>query len=76
MRYFARKNQIETIGNEFCLGLRGEKKSHVREEIKEMLREMERKNPKLFDSIKHGMQVPAIETLFVIPKKENFLLKI
>jgi hypothetical protein len=22
------------------------------------------------------MQVPAIETLFVIPKKENFLLKI
>ena len=69
-RRFARKNNIQVIGNEFCIGLKGEKKSHVREEIKELLRELEKKNKYLFDSVKHALQNPDTKAMFVIPKKK------
>jgi hypothetical protein len=72
---FVRKNNIETIGNEFCFGLKGEKKSHVREEIKNMLIELEKKNKFLFPSVKNALQNPEMEHLFLQPKK-SFLEKI
>ena len=80
LRRFARKNNIKTIGNEFCIGLRGEKKSHVREEIKELLFNLEKNNKHLFDSIKHSLQKVDLESLFLKSKKKKnmkyFLKKI
>lgn len=66
---FVNKNNIKTIGNEFCIGLKGEKKSHVREDIKKMLSELEKKNKFLFPSVKHALQNPDINSLFVVPRK-------
>jgi tRNA(Ile)-lysidine synthase TilS/MesJ len=66
---FVKKNNIKTIGNEFCVGLKGEKKAHIREEIKKILIEMENKNKYLFSSLKNAMQNPDLNALFIIPKK-------
>lgn len=71
LRKFVIKNNIKIIGNEFCIGLKGEKKSHVREEVKKMLRVLENKNKFLFPSIKNALQNPNINSLFIIPKN-NF----
>ncbi len=75
MRYFVRKNDIKTIGNEFCFGLKGEKKSHVRAEIKEMLAEIEKKNSYFFDSVKHALQEPDLKSLFILPVKKKYFLR-
>ncbi|EFK96054.1 tRNA 2-thiocytidine biosynthesis protein [sediment metagenome] len=71
IRKFTNKNNIKTIGNEFCVGLKGEKKSYVREEIKTLLAGLESKNQFLFPSIKNALQNPDINSLFVVPKRKN-----
>ena len=70
---FVKQNNIKAIGNEFCLGLKGEKKSYVREEVKELLEKLEKKNKFVFSSVKNALQNPELEHLFVRPKKENFI---
>ena len=69
---FAKNNNIKTIGNEFCVGLNGDKKAYVREEIKFMLSEMEKKNKYLFPSVKNAIQNPDLNSLFIPPKKTFF----
>lgn len=50
------ENDIATIGNEFCPGLKLSAKNikfpHAREEAKALLKELESKHPKLFSSLK------------------------
>lgn len=70
IKRFVRKNQIKTIGNEFCIGLRGDKKSHVRAEIKELLEKLEEKNKYLFPSVKNALQNPDLNSLFILTKKK------
>jgi 3-methyladenine DNA glycosylase AlkC len=49
--------------------LNGEKKSYVREEVKDLLNNLEKKNKYLFPSVKNALQNPELEHLFVRPKK-------
>ncbi len=70
-----KRNNIKTIGNEFCIGLKGEKKSHVREEVKNLLKELENKNKDIFNSFKSALENPDLNSLFIKPKK-SFLDKI
>jgi len=70
IEYFVRKNKISVIGNEFCLGLNGEKKSHVRAEIKELIKNLVKNNPKFYSSVKNAFQNLAPETFFVSKNKK------
>ena len=69
---FVDENKIKTIGNEFCVGLKGDKKAHVREEMKSVLVELEKKNKFLFSSVKNAMRNPDLNALFIVPEKKIF----
>ena len=72
MRWFVNKYKIPTIGNEFCIGLKSEKKSHVRAEIKNFIQELEKENKLLFQNLKRSLMSVDLNSLFIPLKKKKW----
>jgi len=62
---FAQQNKFPTIGDEMCPGMFLDGKiPHTRYEIKELLKNLEEKNPKIFSSIKSALGNVQKDSLF------------
>ncbi len=61
---FARSNHFQTIGNELCPGICFGKAPVARAEMKELLKELERKNKDLFPSILHALSSLDAHSLY------------